>query len=175
MSTFCVHQDGTPGGRVSGIRGEVNCISDPTEFERSLSPLEREEDIVGKCTLKFPSLPFVLPLPYDVIATDYDNVALVQGAKSQSFVQIYSRVPNPGADFIARQKALLASLGYAPERIRDTPQDCPVGERTIDDMRRRVDLDGGEVHRARAHDHHNRRCRALLDAHAPRGYKHRLL
>eukprot|EP00793_Prasinoderma_coloniale_P003244 PRCOL_00005879-RA len=123
---------------------EVNCISDPTEFERSLSPLEREEDIVGKCTLKFPSLPFVLPLPYDVIATDYDNVALVQGAKSQSFVQIYSRVPNPGADFIARQKALLASLGYAPERIRDTPQDCPAGERTIDDMRRRVDLDGGE-------------------------------
>lgn len=38
--------------------------------------------------------------------------------------QIYSRTPNPGRNFIDKQKAVLATLGYDAEDIKDTPQDC---------------------------------------------------
>lgn len=36
--------------------------------------------------------------------------------------QIYSRTPNPGPEFIAEKKAVLAELGYPADEIRDTPQ-----------------------------------------------------
>jgi lipocalin len=39
----------------------------------------------------------------------------LQGAKDRSFVQIYSRTPNPGDEFIELQKAKLAELGYDVE------------------------------------------------------------
>ena len=45
------------------------------EFE---TPLEREEAIQEKCTLRFPAIPFIPREPYDVIRTDYDTYALVQ-------------------------------------------------------------------------------------------------
>lgn len=38
--------------------------------------------------------------------------------------QIYSRTPNPGAAFIEKYKSSLAELGYDPDKIKDTPQDC---------------------------------------------------
>ena len=41
-----------------------------------------------------------------------------------SLHQIYSRTPNPGREFIDSKKAVLATLGYDAEDIRDTPQDC---------------------------------------------------
>lgn len=41
-----------------------------------------------------------------------------------SLYQIYSRTPNPGREFIDKQKAVLATLGYDAEDIIDTPQDC---------------------------------------------------
>lgn len=126
VSTFCVH--GSPAGRVSGITGDVSC-ADPKELALAPefeTPLEREERIKEKCVLRFPSIPFVPPEPYDVIRTDYTSYALVQGSKDRSFVQIYSRTPDPGAQFIRRQKRTLAELGYAVDKIRDTPQDCPV-------------------------------------------------
>lgn len=37
-------------------------------------------------------------------------------------MQIYSRTPNPGPEFIAAQKATLAELGYPVNEIVDTPQ-----------------------------------------------------
>lgn len=40
--------------------------------------------------------------------------------------QIYSRTPNPGPEFIEKYKAYLANLGYDPNKIKDTPQDCEV-------------------------------------------------
>lgn len=36
--------------------------------------------------------------------------------------QVYSRVPNPGPEFIAEKKALLGELGYPVAEIKDTPQ-----------------------------------------------------
>jgi hypothetical protein len=78
VSTFCVH--GGPNGKISGITGAVSCaqpfaLSLLPEFE---TPLEREEQIAEKCSLRFPAIPFIPPEPYDVIRTDYDSYALVQ-------------------------------------------------------------------------------------------------
>ncbi|KAJ7531925.1 hypothetical protein O6H91_14G064900 [Diphasiastrum complanatum] len=121
VDTFCVH--GSPTGYITGIRGKVQCIKDVGRVEPDL---ERPEDIKEKCYLRFPTLPFIPKEPYDVIETDYENYALVSGAKDTSFVQIYSRIPNPGDDFIMKYKQYLGTLGYDPADIRDTPQDCEV-------------------------------------------------
>ncbi|PNX62453.1 chloroplastic lipocalin, partial [Trifolium pratense] len=56
-------------------------------MEKTETPLEMQEMIREKCFLRFPTLPFIPKLPYDVIATDYDNFALVSGAKDTCFVQ----------------------------------------------------------------------------------------
>ena len=40
--------------------------------------------------------------------------------------QIYSRTPDPGPDFIENFKSYLASFGFDPSQIKDTPQDCEV-------------------------------------------------
>lgn len=39
-------------------------------------------------------------------------------------LQIYSRTPNPGPEFIAKNKEYLGTFGYDPSKIKDTPQDC---------------------------------------------------
>ncbi|KAK9084859.1 hypothetical protein Sjap_025270 [Stephania japonica] len=121
VDTFCVH--GGPDGYITGIRGRVQCLSEEG-LEKKATDLERTEMIKEKCYLRFPTLPFIPKEPYDVIATDYDNFALVSGAKDQSFVQIYSRTPNPGPEFIEKYKSYLANFGYDPNKIKDTPQDC---------------------------------------------------
>ncbi|PNX59151.1 apolipoprotein d, partial [Trifolium pratense] len=74
VDTFCVH--GSPNGYITGIRGRVQCLS-LEDMEKSETPLEMQEMIREKCFLRFPTLPFIPKLPYDVIATDYDNFALV--------------------------------------------------------------------------------------------------
>lgn len=125
VNTFCVH--GGPGGRVSGIQGSVSCAN-PILLEvlpEFKTAQEVADGIEAKCSLTFDSLPFIPPEPYNVIRTDYTSYALVQGAKDRSFVQVYSRVPNPGPEFIAEKKALLGELGYPVAEIKDTPQDCP--------------------------------------------------
>lgn len=43
---------------------------------------------------------------------DYTTYALVRGSADKSFIQIYSRTPNPGPEFIQVQKDTLAMLGY---------------------------------------------------------------
>lgn len=123
VDTFCVH--GGPDGYITGIRGRVQCLNEEDK-EKDETDLERQEMIREKCYLRFPTLPFIPKEPYDVIATDYDNFALVSGAKDKSFVQIYSRTPDPGPKFIEKYKNYLASFGYDPSKIRDTPQDCEV-------------------------------------------------
>ncbi|KAK3014490.1 hypothetical protein RJ639_009393 [Escallonia herrerae] len=123
VDTFCVH--GGPDGYITGIRGRVQCLSEE-DLERSETDLEMREMIREKCYLRFPTLPFIPKEPYDVIATDYDNFALVSGAKDRSFVQIYSRTPDPGPKFIEKYKEYLANFGYDPTKIKDTPQDCEV-------------------------------------------------
>ncbi|XP_049399008.1 chloroplastic lipocalin [Solanum stenotomum] len=123
VDTFCVH--GGPDGYITGIRGRVQCLNEEDK-EKDETDLERQEMIREKCYLRFPTLPFIPKEPYDVIATDYDNFALVSGAKDKSFVQIYSRTPNPGPEFIEKYKNYLASFGYDPSKIKDTPQDCEV-------------------------------------------------
>lgn len=42
--------------------------------------------------------------------------------------QIYSRIPNPGAEFIEKYKLVLADFGYDASKIKDTPQDCEVSD-----------------------------------------------
>ncbi|XP_068669327.1 chloroplastic lipocalin [Aristolochia californica] len=123
VDTFCVH--GGPNGYITGIRGKVQCLSEE-DIEKNVSDLERQEMIKQKCYLKFPTLPFIPKEPYDVIATDYNNFSLVSGAKDRSFIQIYSRTPNPGREFIDKYKSYLATFGYDPSKIKDTPQDCEV-------------------------------------------------
>ncbi|CAM6095674.1 unnamed protein product [Calypogeia fissa] len=123
VDTFCVH--GSPTGYITGIRGKVQCVSDE-ELSKLQSDLERMQMIQQKCFLRFPSIPFIPKQPYNVLNTDYDNFALVSGARDTSFVQIYSRTPNPGPEFIEKYKNELKDLGYNPELIKDTPQDCEV-------------------------------------------------
>ncbi|CAI9755008.1 unnamed protein product [Fraxinus pennsylvanica] len=123
VDTFCVH--GGPDGYITGIRGKVQCLSE-ADKEKNETDLEKQEMIKEKCYLRFPTLPFIPKEPYDVIATDYDNYALVSGAKDKSFIQIYSRTPNPGPEFIEKYKSYLANFGYDPSKIKDTPQDCEV-------------------------------------------------
>lgn len=123
VDTFCVH--GGPDGYITGIRGKVQCLPEE-KLEKNETDLEKQEMIKGKCYLKFPTLPFIPKEPYDVIATDYDNFALVSGAKDKSFIQIYSRTPTPGPEFIEKYKSYLANFGYDPNKIKDTPQDCEV-------------------------------------------------
>lgn len=123
VDTFCVH--GGPNGYITGIRGKVQCLEEE-ELEKSATDLEKQVMIREKCYLRFPTLPFIPKEPYDVIATDYDTFALVSGAKDRSFIQIYSRTPNPGPKFIEKYKAYLANFGYDPSKIKDTPQDCEV-------------------------------------------------
>ncbi|XP_057515398.1 chloroplastic lipocalin [Amaranthus tricolor] len=127
VDTFCVH--GGPDGYITGIRGKVQCLSEEDK-ELKQTDLERQEMIKEKCYLRFPTLPFIPKEPYDVIATDYDNYAIVSGAKDRSFVQIYSRTPNPGPEFIEKYKSYLADFGYDPSKIKDTPQDCQVMSNT---------------------------------------------
>lgn len=123
VDTFCVH--GGPNGFITGIRGRVQCLSEE-DLGKTETQLEKQEMIKEKCYLRFPTLPFIPKEPYDVIATDYDNFSLVSGAKDQSFIQIYSRTPNPGPEFIQKYKSYLANYGYDPSKIKDTPQDCEV-------------------------------------------------
>ncbi|KAJ7960721.1 chloroplastic lipocalin [Quillaja saponaria] len=123
VDTFCVH--GGPDGYITGIRGKVQCLPED-DLEKNETDLEKLEMIKQKCYLRFPTLPFIPKEPYDVIATDYDNFALVSGAKDKSFIQIYSRTPNPGPEFINKYKTYLADYGYDPRKIKDTPQDCEV-------------------------------------------------
>ena len=85
VDTFCVH--GSPNGYITGIRGRVQCLS-LEDLKKNESQLEMQEMIREKCYLRFPTLPFIPKLPYDVIATDYDNFALVSGAKDTGFVQV---------------------------------------------------------------------------------------
>lgn len=125
VDTFCVH--GGPDGYITGIRGNVQCLSEE-DLEKNETDLENQEMVKGKCYLRFPTLPFIPKEPYDVIGTDYDNYALVSGAKDKSFVQIYSRTPNPGPEFIEKYKLYLADFGYDPNKIIDTPQDCDVSD-----------------------------------------------
>lgn len=85
VDTFCVH--GSPDGYITGIRGKVQCVGGQ-DLEKTETDLEKQEMIKEKCYLRFPTIPFIPKLPYDVIATDYDNYALVSGAKDRSFVQV---------------------------------------------------------------------------------------
>ncbi|XP_010547795.1 PREDICTED: chloroplastic lipocalin isoform X2 [Tarenaya hassleriana] len=121
VDTFCIH--GGPDGYITGIRGRVQCLPEE-DLEKTETDLEKREMIKEKCYLRFPTLPFIPKEPYDVIATDYDTFALVSGAKDRSFVQIYSRTPTPGPEFIDKYKNYLAQFGYDPAKIKDTPQDC---------------------------------------------------
>jgi lipocalin len=121
VDTFCVH--GSPDGYITGIRGKVQCTSD-LDLEKTETDLEKQEMIKEKCFLRFPTLPFIPKLPYDFIDTDYDNFALVSGAKDKGFIQIYSRKPNPGPEFIEKYKNILSIFGYDAQKIKDTPQDC---------------------------------------------------
>lgn len=89
VDTFCVH--GGPDGYITGIRGKVQCLSEE-ELSKKATDLENEEMIKEKCFLRFPTLPFIPKEPYDVIATDYDNYALVSGAKDTSFVQVSTHI-----------------------------------------------------------------------------------
>lgn len=84
VDTFCVH--GGPNGYITGIRGKVQCLSEEDK-DKNETDLQRQEMIKGKCYLRFPTLPFIPKEPYDVIETDYDNYALVSGAKDKSFIQ----------------------------------------------------------------------------------------
>ena len=109
MDTFCVH--GGPDGYITGIRGKVQCLPDE-ETTKNETDLEREGMTRGKCFLRFPTLPFIPKEPYDVIATDYDNYAVVSGAKDKSFVQVRIHF----RDFFVNVSTLL-NKGYAARAL----------------------------------------------------------
>jgi lipocalin len=100
VTTQCRHMD----GRVTGIRGIVKCPKKGS-----------------KCSLRFPSVPFVPPATYRVLETDYETYSLVEGANDKSFVQVYSRKPRPGNTFIDAMRSKLRQWGYDPSDIHVTP------------------------------------------------------
>ncbi|UPQ97251.1 calycin [Chloropicon primus] len=105
VKTFCVH--GSSTGKISGIEGRVSCESAAGDAEG--------EGFQG-CRLNFPSIPFIPPEPYNVLDTDYTNA---------SFVQVYSRKPQPGKAFVRRMIGRLEKdYGYEKGSIKETPQDC---------------------------------------------------
>jgi len=118
VDTFCVH--GSPTGNVTGIRGRVTCVDPPADAPT----MPEGKMVLEKCSLRFPAVPIIPPLPYEVLRTDYTDFALVSGARNRSFVQVYSRVPDPGKAWLDSKLAYLATLGYDPARIVPTPQDC---------------------------------------------------
>ncbi|KAL8104032.1 hypothetical protein AgCh_028310 [Apium graveolens] len=85
VDTVCVHRG--PDGYITGIRVNVQCLS-YKDLEKIVTDLEKLEMVKGKCYLRFSTLSFIPKEPYDVIATDYDNYALVSGAKDKSFIQL---------------------------------------------------------------------------------------
>ncbi len=91
VKTFCVH--GSPTGKISGIQGRVSCPDGR----------QQQQQQQQECKLTFPSIPFIPGEPYEVLETDYDSFALVEGARDKTFVQVYSRTPNPGKAFVSRQ------------------------------------------------------------------------
>lgn len=105
VTTQCRHLD----GRVSGIRGIVKCP------KKGMT-----------CTLRFPTVPFVPPAKYNILETDYKSYSLVEGADDKSFVQVYSRDPHPGNNFIDSMRSKLKRWGYDPDQIHVTPftTDC---------------------------------------------------
>eukprot|EP00271_Cylindrocystis_brebissonii_P021507 TRINITY_DN7709_c0_g1_i1.p1 TRINITY_DN7709_c0_g1~~TRINITY_DN7709_c0_g1_i1.p1 ORF type:complete len:449 (+),score=65.32 TRINITY_DN7709_c0_g1_i1:301-1647(+) len=144
VDTFCVH--GSPDGYITGIRGRVSCVAEeapplpgsgsmkgeggdpgavfsPSSPSDSMLMMSRQQAQV-QCFLRFPAIPFVPKSTYNVLTTDYDNYAIVSGAKNKSFVQVYSRTPTPGDDFLQERRAQLVEFGYKEEQIRETPQDC---------------------------------------------------
>jgi lipocalin len=74
-----------------------------------------------KCSVRYPSAPFVQPSYFRVLETDYESYALIEGAEDKSFVQIFSRYARPGNRFIEARKQLLRNWGYDPELIHTTP------------------------------------------------------
>lgn len=86
VETFCVH--GSPTGYITGIRGRVQCVTDKELAKLKISEFERKQMVQQKCYLRFPNLPFIPRQPYNVLDTDYDNYALVSGAKDASFIQV---------------------------------------------------------------------------------------
>jgi len=135
VNTFCAH--GSPDGKISGIQGVVKC----------LAPMEdgmMKEMFLEECKLRFPAVPFIPAEPYDIIATDYKTYALVQGSKDKSFVQIYSRKPKPGTDFIEQKKSMLKERGFDVRDIKNTPQDCDnkmIGKMMTAMMQKEMDKD----------------------------------
>lgn len=75
-----------------------------------------EPGLVGKCFLRFPSIPFIPRAPYDVIATDYDNYAVVSGAKGTTFVQV--SVTTATINRIVMLSGLLIKSDICSETIR---------------------------------------------------------
>lgn len=110
VDTFCVH--GGPDGYITGIRGKVQCIPEDDK-DKSETDLEKPEMIKQKCFLRFPTLPFIPKEPYDVLATDYDNYALVSGAKDTSFIQVCSYIPFHYKIFSFLKSLLLILFSYA--------------------------------------------------------------
>jgi len=63
-------------------------VTDKELARLKISEFERKQMVKQKCYLRFPNLPFIPRQPYNVLDTDYDNYALVSGAKDASFVQV---------------------------------------------------------------------------------------
>ena len=86
-----------------------------------------------KCIISYPSQPFVPQSEYKILNTDYSTYAIVatntynNKINSSSIIQIYARVPYPGAKFITTYKNTLYKLfnyNYKNNNeFYDTPQD----------------------------------------------------
>lgn len=108
METFCVH--GSPTGYVTGIRARVQCVTDKELAKLKISEFERKQMVQQKCFLRFPNLPFIPRQPYNVLDTDYDNYALVSGAKDASFIQVLNA---PFGIFVFLQTSNLFDVGLS--------------------------------------------------------------
>ena len=82
-----------------------------------------------KCIISYPSQPFVPQIEYKILNTDYSTYAIVatntykNKINSSSIIQIYARVPYPGAKFLKTHKNTLYKLFNYNIDFYDTPQD----------------------------------------------------
>jgi lipocalin len=82
-----------------------------------------------KCKISYPSDPFIPTFSYNIVETGYSTYAFVATNSGKEFknLQIFSRDPHPGQDWIDNKKNALLSkhliTQYEMDKFYDTPQD----------------------------------------------------
>jgi lipocalin len=83
-------------------------------------PTKAKTPSVATCSLRFPTAPFVPPVTYTILDTDYDSYSIIESVPG-SYIQVLSRQPHPGMTFISQKRERLRLWGYDPDEAHISP------------------------------------------------------